>query len=166
MSGLKLLEAFYYELGLGGEGISHRAPIPAFIPPLIGLQAITGVCIEDVDDFCVTTPMKKTTIGHMSKMASALPDICLIISQTLSRGDIDSSIHHRDLVGPQERDEYFLRSFSGLQQYLEHFQDVTATLGLRNVSKLALTELFGATEGNLASTMLHLCHPLLNRKWK
>jgi hypothetical protein len=163
ISGLNLLEAFYYGLGLGGKYF-HRAPLPAFISPLIRLQPIINVLVEDLDDFSATIPMKKTTIGHLSKIASALPDISLIVTQTLSRWDRGYSIHHHDICGAQERNEYYLRSFSGLEQYIEHFQNLTASIGSNNVSDLVLTKLYEITEGNLASTMLHLYHPLLKRK--
>ena len=165
ISGRNLLEAFYYHLGLGAEGISHRAPIPAFISPLIELQPITGVLIEDIDDFAITIPMRKMTIGHLSKIASALPGMSLIISQTLSRWDRDRSIRHHDIEGPQTRLECYLRSFSGLAQYIDHFQGVAASLGLHDVSNLALTRLYEITDGNLALTMQHLCHPFLKCKW-
>ncbi len=166
ISGRNMLEAFYYHLGLGAEGISHRAPIPAFVSPLITLQSIVGVLIEDVDDFAVTIPMRKMTIGHLSKIASTLPGISLIISQTLSRWDRDRSIRHKDIEAPQKRDEYYLRSFSSLAQYIDHFQGVTASLGLPDVSSPKIKQLYEVTEGNLALTMQYLCHPLLKRKWE
>ncbi|WP_140408951.1 hypothetical protein [Pseudomonas syringae] len=166
MSDLNLLETFYYHLGLGGESISHRAPIPAFISPLIEMQSIKRLHIEDIDDFAVTIPMRKMTIGHLSKIASALPGMSFIISQTLSRWDHDRSIHHSDIKGVQGRDEYHLRSFADLGQYITHFKSLTASIGLNNVSSSALGELYKRTEGNLASTMLHLCHPLYIHQWE
>ncbi|WP_431093250.1 hypothetical protein [Pseudomonas brassicacearum] len=166
ISGRNLLEAFYYHLGLGAEGISYRAPVPAFISPLIELQPIVGVLIEDIDDFAVTMPMRKMAIGHLCKIASALPGMSLIISQTLSRWDRDHSIRHNDIDGAQTRYEFYLRSFSGLSQFIDHFQCITASLGLHDVSNLQLTQLYEITGGNLASTMQHLCHPLLKHKWK
>lgn len=165
MSELNLLETFYYHLGLGGEGISHRAPIPAFISPLIEMQSIKRLHIEDIDDFAVTIPMRKITIGHLSKIASALPGMSLIISQTLSRWDRDRSIQHRDIKGGQGRDEYHLRSFTDLSEYIAHFQGVAASIGLNNVPSSALAELYEKTGGNLATTMLHLCHPLYLHQW-
>ncbi|WP_257112532.1 hypothetical protein [Pseudomonas ficuserectae] len=166
MSDLNLLETFYHHLGLGGEGISHRAPIPAFIYPLIELQPIMNLLIEDIDDFAVTVPMRKMTMGHLSKIASALPGMSFIISQTLSRWDHDRSILHSDIKGVQGRDEYHLRSFADLGQYITYFKSLTASNGLNNVSSSALGELYKRTEGNLASTMLHLCHPLYMRQWE
>ncbi|GAB1619843.1 hypothetical protein [Pseudomonas sp. NGC7] len=166
ITGRNLLETFYCQLGLGAEGISHRAPIPAFISPLIEMQPIVGVLIEDVDDFAITIPMRKMAIGHLSKIASALPGMSLIISQTLSRWDRDRSIHHKDIEGSQRRYEFYLRSFSGLSQFIDHFQFITASLGLHDVSNLELTRLYEITGGNLASAMQHLCHPLLKHKWK
>lgn len=165
INGRNLLETFYCHLGLGSEGISHRSPIPAFVSPLIELQSITGVIVDDIDDFAITIPMRKMTIGHLSKIASALPGMSLIISQTLSRWDRDRSIRHNDIEGPQTRHECYLRSFSGMAQYIDHFQGVAASLGLHDLSNLALTRLYEITDGNLASTMQHLCHPLLKRKW-
>lgn len=166
MSDLNLLETFYHHLGLGGEGISHRAPIPAFIYPLVELQPIMNLLVEDIDDFAVTVPMRKMTIGHLSKIASALPGMSFIISQTLSRWDHDRSIQHSDIKGVQGRDEYHLRSFADLGQYITYFKSLTASNGLNNVYSSALGELYKRTEGNLASTMLHLCHPLYMRQWE
>lgn len=166
MSDLNLLETFYYHLGLGGEGISHRAPIPAFIYPFIELQSIMRLLVEDIDDFAITIPMRKMTIGHVSKIASALPGMSLIISQTLSRWYHDRSIQHSDIKGVQGRDAYHLRSFADLGQYITHFKSFTASIGLNNVSSSALGGLYERTGGNLATTMLHLCHPLYRRQWE
>lgn len=155
-------------LSFGARGWGYLTPgtCSNLYIPLIELQPIVGVLIEDIDDFAVTIPMRKMAIGHLSKIASALPGMSLIISQTLSRWDRDHSIRHNDIDGAQRRYEFYLRSFSGLSQFIDHFQCTTASLGLHDVSNLELTRLYEITGGNLASTMQHLCHPLLKHKWK
>jgi len=164
LSGLNLLDACYYELGLIGENIAHRAPIPAYVTSLVSLRPITIVCIEDIDDFAVTLAMKKITVAHLSKLTTAWPNVHFVISQSLLRSAIDCSIRHRDIIGCHERNEYYLQSFTGESQYIVHLTHVIEVFGLDGVTDVQLSELHERTQGNLALTMLNLCHPLLRKQ--
>lgn len=165
LSGMNLLEAFYYELGLAGESISHRSPIPEFIKPLISLRSITHICIEDIDDFALTMLMKKTTVAQFSRLAMALPTVHFIVSQSLSRNETGCDVIHRDLKAYHERSECYLRSFTGEREYVEYFKKIGCDLGLKKISDSFLEKLYDKTDGNLAFTILYITHPFLRIQW-
>ncbi|KAA8553772.1 hypothetical protein FX984_00382 [Pseudomonas marginalis] len=165
LTGMNLLETFYYELGLGAEGIYHGAPIPSYVTELVSIQSISVIAIDDLDDFALTVSMKKTTVSHLSKMAVALPSISFLMSQSPLRGKAECVIHQREITGSQNRTESILQSFECKQQYMDYFEDFVEDTGLSAVTNSVLSDLYARTEGNLASTILNLCHPLLRAQW-
>lgn len=165
LTGMNLLETFYYELGLGAEGIYHGAPIPSYVKELVSIQSISVIAIGDLDDFALTGSMKKTAVSHLSKMATGLPGISFLMSQSPLRGKAECVVHQREITGSQNRSESVLQSFKSKQQYMDYFEGFVQTIGLHAVTTSVLSDLYARTEGNLASTILNLCHPLLRAQW-